>query len=95
MVRRVAPLLALAGLLLFGVGVGLAQAWPLLLMWVPFVALMALLAGGPRGPRRLGAGALTIICVVLTTLGGLFLLPATLELALLPGGRARRRRGRH
>jgi hypothetical protein len=91
--RWVAPLLAVAGLLVFGVGVG-TQVLPLLLMWVPFVALIALLAGAPGTPRRIGAGGLALVCVALTTLGGLFLLPATLALALLPGERAGRRRSR-
>lgn len=92
----VAPLLAVAGWALFGALVG-PDAWPLLLAWLVGIALIALLARAPGGPRRVGAVGLALVFLALTTLGGLFFLPATLALLSPAGTRAksRQRPNRH
>jgi hypothetical protein len=87
-VRWLAPLLAVGGWVTWA-GAIWPAGWPLVLAWLVAVVAVGLLAQAPPDPRRVGAAILLLLCIFLTTLGGLFFVPAAVAL-MLPGGRAAR-----
>lgn len=93
--RWLAPLLAVAGWLFFAVVAELENedAGSLLLPWLVGVACIVGMAQAPAGPRRVGAVGLTLVCLVLLWLGGLYFVPAALALLLPTRIRTKSRRG--